>query len=191
MRSLTKKWYVVYTKPRWEKKVADLLNRKKIEHFCPINKVQKQWSDRKKVVEAPLFVSYVFVCIDDTEQLPVRLTDGVINFVYWLGKPAEIRHEEIQAIREFLNDYKYVRLEKTAVNLQDKVRVIGGPLINQTGQIVSVINNRSVKVVLPSLGYLMHAELETSNLEILNEEKSLFFNKNKGFMQSAGSNRNR
>ena len=191
MRSLTKKWYVVYTKPRWEKKVADLLNRKKIDHFCPINKVQRQWSDRKKVVEAPLFVSYVFVCIDDTEQLPVRLTDGVINFVYWLGKPAEIRDEEIQAIREFLNDYKYVRLEKTAVNLQDKVRVIGGPLINQTGQIVSVINNRSVKVVLPSLGYLMHAELETSNLEILGEEKSLFFNKSKGFMQSAGINRNR
>ncbi|MES1223822.1 MAG: UpxY family transcription antiterminator, partial [Bacteroidota bacterium] len=157
MHSVTKKWYVVYTRPRWEKKVADLLSRKKIEHYCPLNRVHRQWSDRKKIVSEPLFSSYVFVNIDETEQLPVRTTDGVINFVYWLGKPAIVRNEEIQAIREFLNDYKDVRLEKTAVNLYDVVRVIGGPLVMQKGQVVSV-KNKTVKVILPSLGYMMQAE---------------------------------
>ena len=177
MRSITKKWYVVYTKPHWEKKVTELLSRKKIEYFCPLNKVQRQFNDRKKVVNEPLFTSYVFVHIDETEQVPVRLTDGVINFIYWLGKPAEVRHEEIQAIKEFLNDYKYVRLEKTAVNLQDEVRVIGGPLVTQVGQVVSVKNNKTIKVVLPSLGYLMHAELEASQVELIREETSVSLKK--------------
>ena len=166
MHSVTKKWYVVYTRPRWEKKVADLLSRKKIEHYCPLNRVHKQWSDRKKIVAEPLFTSYVFVRIDDIEQLPVRLTDGVINFVYWLGKPAEIRNDEIQAIKEFLDDYMDVRLEKTTVNLNDKVRMIGGPLVTQVGQVVSV-KNKTVKVILPSLGYMMHAEIDTSNVELV------------------------
>lgn len=176
MHSVTKKWYVVYTRPRWEKKVADLLSRKKIEHFCPLNKVNKQWSDRKKLVTEPLFTSYVFVCIDDADQLPVRLTDGVINFVYWLGKPAVIRNDEIQAIRDFLADHRNVKLEKTRVNLYDEVRVIGGPLVMQKGQVVSV-KNKTVKVILPSLGYMMHAEVETSNIEILSEETSAYFKK--------------
>src|ERR1700712_2216779 len=117
MHSITKKWYVVYTRPRWEKKVADLLSRKKIEYYCPLNKVQKQWSDRKKIVSEPLFTSYVFVHIDETEQLPVRITDGVINFVYWLGKPAVIKEDEILAIKDFLDNHKEVQLEKKKINL--------------------------------------------------------------------------
>ena len=58
-----KKWFVVYTKSRCEKKVADLLTKKGIENYCPLNRVQKQWSDRKKIILAPLFTSYVFVRI--------------------------------------------------------------------------------------------------------------------------------
>src|ERR1700733_7578238 len=95
-----KSWYAVHTRPRWEKKVAGLLAKKKLEFYCPLNKVQRQWSDRKKIVTEPLFSSYVFVHIDETEQVPVRVTDGVINFVYWLGKPAVVRNEEILAIPE-------------------------------------------------------------------------------------------
>ncbi|HTL08796.1 MAG TPA: UpxY family transcription antiterminator [Chitinophagaceae bacterium] len=176
MYSITKKWYVVYTRPKWEKKVADQLGRKKIEHYCPLNKVHKQWADRKKLVAEPLFSSYVFVCIDESEQLSVRLTDGIINFVYWLGKPAEVRNDEIQAIRDFLTDYHDVRLEKTRVNPNDIVRVIGGPLVTQKGQVLSV-KNKTVKVILPSLGYMMHAEVETSNVEIISKETGSYFKK--------------
>ena len=67
-----KNWYAVYTKPRWEKKVAGLLERKGIESYCPLNKVQRQWSDRKKIVMEPLFQSYVFVHVGAGEHLGVR-----------------------------------------------------------------------------------------------------------------------
>src|SRR5215211_2634080 len=93
------KWYAVYTKPRWEKKVADLLTRKQIENYCPLNKVKRQWSDRKKIVMEPLFQSYVFVRVPKNMLTMVRETSGVLNFVYWLQKPAIIRDEEIDLIK--------------------------------------------------------------------------------------------
>ncbi|HVZ55138.1 MAG TPA: UpxY family transcription antiterminator [Chitinophagaceae bacterium] len=160
------KWFAVYTRPRWEKKVAELLGKRKIEHYCPLNRVQKQWSDRKKVVFEPLFTSYVFVNIADTQQMPVLQTPGIINFVYWLGKPAIIRNEEITTIKQFLNEYTNVRLEKTQVNLNDHVRIINGPLMMRKGNIVEV-RNSTVKVMLPSLGHALIAEVRKENVEKL------------------------
>ena len=105
-----KQWYAVYTRPRWEKKVANLLTRKEIENYCPLNKIVRQWADRKKTVYEPLFTSYVFVYTSENEMLPIRQTDGVLNFVYWLGKPAVIREEEIETIKDLLDNYCNIRL---------------------------------------------------------------------------------
>ncbi|MEJ7768089.1 MAG: UpxY family transcription antiterminator [Chitinophagaceae bacterium] len=164
MNNENSKWYAVYTKPRWEKKVADLLTRKQIENYCPLNKVQRQWSDRKKIVMEPLFQSYVFVKTTLATQTAVRETAGVLNFVYWLQKPAVIRQEEIDVIRRFMNEYQSVQLEKSTVNLNDKVRIIGGPLMLREGNVLEV-KNKTVKVLLPSLGYTLVAEIEKANLE--------------------------
>jgi transcription antitermination factor NusG len=97
-------WFAVYTKSRMEKKVALRLQEAGIEAYCPVSKKRKQWSDRKKWVEEPLFRSYVFVNIDLAKQSPiVRRTLGVVNFLYWLGKPAVIQDAEIMAIQQFLS----------------------------------------------------------------------------------------
>ena len=163
-----KKWYAVYTKSRCEKKVAHLLSEKGIEHYCPLNKVQRQWSDRKKIVLEPLFKSYVFVKIKPEEQVQVRKTRGILNFVYWLSKPAIIKSEEIDTIKKFLDDYSNIRLEKTEVNTNDVVRIITGPFMEQEGQVV-LVKNKTVKVLLPSLGYLMHVEVETTKVRLIRE----------------------
>src|SRR4051812_47816627 len=102
---MNQKWYAVYTRPRWEKKVAEILSSKKIENYCPLNKVVRQWSDRKKIVHEPLFTSYVFVHVEDGKLGKLRQIDGIINMVYWLGKPAVIRDVEIETIKRFLNDH--------------------------------------------------------------------------------------
>jgi transcription antitermination factor NusG len=162
----SKNWYVVYTKPRWEKKVAKLLEQKKIEHYCPLNKVQRQWSDRKKIVLEPLFTSYVFVCIGENEMIPVKQADGVMNFVYWLKKPAIIREEEIDVIKRFLNDYDNVQLERSVVNVNDPIKIISGPFMERQGNVVE-IRNRTVKVSLPNLGYMLIAEVQKTNVELI------------------------
>lgn len=160
MITITKKqWYALYTRPRWEKKVADLLERKKVEIYCPLNKVQRQWADRRKIVLEPLFSSYVFVNVSEKEHLNIKETDGVINFVYWLNKPAIIHNEEIDTIKRFLNEYDHVSLEKTEVNLNDRVRIINGPLMMWEGNIVEIRTN-TVKITLPSLGQTLVAEIK-------------------------------
>src|SRR3954462_11033975 len=105
---MASRWYAIYTRPRWEKKVNTLLSEKKIESYCPLNKMRRKWSDRIKTVEEPLFKSYVFVKIEEEERTRVRMTEGVVNFVYWNGKPALIKDREIQTIRRFLNEYENV-----------------------------------------------------------------------------------
>ncbi len=96
---VTRKWLAIYSRPRWEKKVNQLLVEKGFESYCPLNKVRRKWSDRMKIVEEPLFKSYVFVKVTDEDRTAVRMTPGVINFVYWEGKPAVIKEKEITIIK--------------------------------------------------------------------------------------------
>jgi transcription antitermination factor NusG len=161
---MTERWYAVYTKPRWEKKVAETLSAQHIDNYCPLNRVVRQWSDRKKVVYEPLFTSYVFVHIQEKQFGQLKKTDGILNLVYWLGKPAVIKDEEIEIIRHFLQEHSNVLLEKTTVNVQDTIKITKGSFINQQGTIVA-INNHSIKVALPSLGYFMYAVLDKSCVE--------------------------
>ena len=157
-------WFAVYTKPRWEKKVAALLSARGIKNYCPLNKVERQWSDRKKTIEEPLFKSYVFVNISEPDHTLVRRVDGVLNFVSWLNKPAVIRDEEIETIKLFLSDHQNVYLEKVDVNLNDRVRILSGPLMTREGNVLE-IKHKTVKVLLPSLGFTLVAEISKTNLE--------------------------
>ncbi|MFL5746053.1 MAG: UpxY family transcription antiterminator [Niastella sp.] len=161
-----KKWYAVYTRPRWEKKVADLLVKKHIESYCPLNKIVRQWADRKKLVLEPLFTSYVFVHTTPQEHLAIKQTDGILNFVYWLGQPAVIRDEEIEAVKQFLDEYHDIQLEKIHVNTHDRVRISSGPLMAREGDVIEV-RSKTVKVHLPTLGYALTAEVEKTNVEVI------------------------
>ena len=104
MSETKKNWYAVYTKPRWEKKVAETLTNQKIHNYCPLNRVLRQWSDRKKFVYEPLFTSYVFVRVAERQLARLNQLDGILQVVYWLGKPAIIKEEEIEVIRQFLHE---------------------------------------------------------------------------------------
>src|SRR5688572_30043482 len=161
---LKKQWLVLYTRPGCERKVAELLEKKHVEVFCPLGKTNKQWGDRKKPALQPLFSSYVFVYITPDKQRLVRQTDGVINFIHWLNKPAVICPEEIDTIRNFLKEYDFVRLEKTSINMNDRVRIINGPLMMWEGAVVE-IRTTIVKITLPSLGYALVAEISKDTPE--------------------------
>ena len=157
------RWYAVYTKPRWEKKVHALLLGRGIESYCPLNRTRKKWSDRIKWVDEPLFKSYVFVRISESEQLDVRMVNGVVNFVYWLGKPAIVRDEEIGLIRKFLGEYTDVTAEALPIRPDALVRVQQGVLMNKVAKVLKVQGNK-VCVVLESIGYSLIASVKKSNL---------------------------
>jgi transcription antitermination factor NusG len=160
---MTQKWFAIYTRPRWEKKVNQLLLQKGIEVYCPLNKVRRKWSDRIKMVEEPLFKSYVFVKVADEERTKVRMTDGVVNFVYWDGRPAIIKEKEIQTIKRFLDEYENVEVVKMELNEGDRVQVIAGPMMDQEGKVIEV-KNKVAKVCIDSLGYMLIAYIDKSKL---------------------------
>jgi transcription antitermination factor NusG len=156
------RWYALYVRSRSEKKVSELLDAKQIENYCPIQRLERNWSDRKKIILEPLFKSYVLVRLAPKAHIPVLQTDGVIGFVTFQGKPAVIRDEEIDIVKQFLQDYEHIQVERIDVNVNDEVTIIHGPLMQQTGQVMEV-NNRMVKVMLPSLGFALVA-IDKSNL---------------------------
>lgn len=159
-----KKWYVVYTRPRWEKKVAGTLLSKGIEHYCPLNKVMKQWSDRKKIILEPLFKGYIFVKLQDTVKWDIRNIDGILNFVYWLGKPAVVKDEEIDTIRKFLQEFSAVEVIERQMNVNSKVLIKQGVLMNYHGIIVEIAGNKA-KVNIESMGIQLSAVFDKKNLE--------------------------
>jgi len=160
---LSRKWFAVYTRPRWEKKVNQLLQEKGLESYCPLNKVRRKWSDRIKIVEEPLFKSYVFVKVSDDDRSNVRMTDGAINFVYWNGKPAVIREKEINAIRRFLDEYENVEARPMNLKIDQRVRITNGTLMDQEGKVLD-LRRKTVKVAIDSLGYILIAYIDRTKL---------------------------
>ena len=161
------KWFAIYTKPRCEKKVHRLFAERGIESYCPLNKVRKQWSDRIKLVEEPLFKSYVFVNVSPQDQTRVRMVEGVLNFVYWLGKPAVVRQDEIDTIRRFMNEFEDVEAMPMEIQPFSKVLIRQGAFMDHEAIVRRVVNNR-VEVVIESIGYKLVASVEKSNLTALN-----------------------
>jgi len=103
----------------------------------------------------------------------IRKTDSVVNFVYWLGKPAVIQDDEIDIMKRFMNEYSNVKTERIPFDVNGKAKVIEGEPADNKALMVSVKNN-TVKIILPSLGYIMIAEVEKSNVELVTSAKKSF-----------------
>lgn len=144
-------WYVVYTKPKWEKKVANSLNQIGINCYCPLKTQIRQWSDRKKKVETPIFNSYVFVQLEDNKRNEVFQIQGVVRYLFWLGKPAIVRDEEITIIKKWLFLPDEFEVLIAPYNIGDEVELESGPFISQKAR-VKEVNKTHYVLVLESLG---------------------------------------
>jgi transcription antitermination factor NusG len=161
-----KLWYALYTKPRCEKKVHEYLQAKGIESYCPLQKTKKRWSDRYKIIEEPLFKSYVFVKITEKEKVEVRLTTGVVNFVYWLGKPAEIAEEDINTIKKFLKEYTNVSVKPIFLMQNQRVKITAGVLMDSVAIVKKVLKNKVI-VELQIIGFMLTAEVRKQEVMLL------------------------
>ena len=161
---MNKNWYAVYTKSQCEKKVVAQLFKKRIDSFAPVNVRYSGNGNRRKLVTEQLFPSFVFVYITDAEITTVRQTNDVINFVYWLGKPAVIKAAEIENIQYFTDKFNDIKLTRVPVNPGGIVRISNIPKHSDNGEVFTALN--AIKVTLPSLGYMLHVEAEIEAAEI-------------------------
>ena len=98
----TTKWYVLYTMSHAEKQVEQRLKALSVETFLPLHLSPRKWSDRIKLVEIPIFPSYIFVKTTDSKLRSLLYVQGISKIVFYDGKPARLRDSEIAQIKEFL-----------------------------------------------------------------------------------------
>ena len=121
-----------------------------MEVFCPLVKLKKNWSDRKKIVETPLFNSYVFVNLSEKDRNVVFNVPGVIRYVFWLKKPAVARDSEIESLKAVLNDtMDSFSIENYQIG--DTVKISEGVFKGLDGVIEKQSNNK-LHVILENVG---------------------------------------
>ena len=134
----TVNWYVLYTSPRAEKKVEERLRERGVGCYLPLHRAPQVWSDRVKMVDKPLFTSYVFVRCTETEALSfVKTIYGVARVVFYNGRPAIVLPAEIDAIRAFLE-----QAANHPLSVGEEVEILSGALKNVSGIIQKIGRNR-------------------------------------------------
>ncbi|MBX2963407.1 MAG: UpxY family transcription antiterminator [Cyclobacteriaceae bacterium] len=162
-----KKWFVFYTKSRQEKKVTEILTRRGFEVFLPLVKVLRQWSDRKKKVEVPLFNSYLFVNTVEHKLQEVLHVPGIAWAIRHNGKPAILQEKEYQLIKRLLDTGLTIDvIPVTDVEAGDWVEVLDGPLKSAVGQVLSKSPARFM-VLLETIGQVMRVEIDPGLLKKL------------------------
>ena len=151
-------WYALYTKPRWEQKVANELEKRDIKVYCPTITEVKQWSDRKKKVTSPLFKSYVFVYLEEKYRSQVFDVPGAVQYVFWLGKPAIIRQEEINTIKNWLEDDRVEAVEVSHLSPGDQLTIAEGSFKGKEA-VVEKIGKKRLRLVLKDLGVVVNVRV--------------------------------
>lgn len=167
-KNINKKWYAVYTRSRWEKKIDSILGKKGIDSWCPVYKKERRWSDRVKVIDEPLFSSYLFVQVAQHEIQDVLQTEGVLFIISKQKQPVAIRPEEIQAIRKYLlEDYESVTVyQEHEFYEKQPVLISKGVLMNERGSVIE-IKHKKVIIRIESMERILVVEFEKEFIEPL------------------------
>lgn len=161
-------WYVVYTYPNSEKKVYNELMRRKMRALLPTRKEVRQWSDRKKNVEVPLFPNYVFIKTPSEQMWMVLTIPGVARFVAFNGVPAVVKESEIDWIKEIMLNSK-VEANEISGFKGEKVQVKQGPLKGLIGRVLDKKGMTRLYVELEAIQQTISIEIDSILLESMEE----------------------
>ncbi|MBJ6369750.1 transcription termination/antitermination protein NusG [Snuella sedimenti] len=157
-------WYVMYTKSNYEKKVFQEL-KVHFDIFFPTTKKIVQKSQAKRVLEKPLFKSYVFIYLkNEKERLKALRTNGVFNYVNIAGKPVIVTKKEIDTIKLFIGELSNIELAPYEICIGQKRRINFGPFSGYDCYIVDYNGNDKVIVRIDSLKSCVSAELKKVHL---------------------------
>jgi transcriptional antiterminator NusG len=156
-----KHWFVFYTKSRQEKKVKELLVRDGFEVFLPMQKIVRQWSDRKKKIDVPLFNSYIFVKGHEHTIQNVLKTPGIAWTIRHNGKPAVLRKDEYVLISRFLESGFFIEATTSIPEFQrgDRTRIMDGPLKGIEGYIERQSDTDSFYVILEGIDHVLKTSI--------------------------------
>ncbi len=160
-KKIEARWYAAYTKPRNEKKALERLEAAGIESYLPLQKRLKQWSDRKKMVEEPLFRSYIFVKITQKDYYNVLNTFGVVRYITFEGKAVPIPDNQIDLIKNLLEQNIEFEAVEEVLKPGTRVEVKFGSLLGLIGELVEHKGKQKVVVRLEHISHSLLVTLPT------------------------------
>jgi len=152
-------WYAIYTRPRHEKKVYDLLLEKNTEVFLPLVTRVRLWKDRKKKVEMPLFSSYLFVRFDYKDRFDILHTKGVVKIVNFKGEPAIVPDWQIEQIKKMVEKAHTVRLEEY-MRIGQEVEVLDGPFKGMRGAVKMIRGEHRLLLTIDGIMQTISVEID-------------------------------
>ncbi|WP_226389056.1 UpxY family transcription antiterminator [Penaeicola halotolerans] len=159
-------WFILYTSPRAEKKVRDRVLELGVEAFLPLITELRQWSDRKKKVERPLFNGYLFVKTQRSELYKIVQVPGAVKFVHFAGEHAHVREEEINAIKRVVETGVAYELSDQEIEAGDQVEIMGGALQGLTGECVEKGNKDYFIIRVASIGQTVMVQIPAKFLKV-------------------------
>lgn len=154
------KWYALYTNPRAEKKVGFELIKRGFESYLPLQTTLKQWSDRKKKVEIPLFNSYIFVRTDfEKNYHSILEIPGIVKFVKFGAEINSIRDEQIEQIKLLLSNFDDIEVNNEIIGVKESVEIIAGPLKGYKGITIESQGNKNFAIEIEQIGCILKVNL--------------------------------
>lgn len=176
-KGLSRKWYAIYTRSRHEKRLAEELSEKGIENYLPMQKVLRQWSDRRKFIRVPLFTSYVFVHVDKSEFIHVLDCGGAVCFIKFAGEYAPIPDWQINNLKIIIGSEKKFDITCEQFEVGQEVEVTGGSFKGLKG---TLIEHRGKQRVL--------VKINTINQNLLVNINPLYLKKNQIIKEKLSTN---
>jgi len=157
------RWYALLVRTRFEKMVALHVGKKGFEEYLPMYRTARQWSDRVKQTEVPLFPGYVFCKFDINERLPLLMIPGVMSVVSFGGAPFAIPEPEIRAVQEVVaSGLNYEPWPFSSIG--QPVQVKFGPLKGLEGLIVEVKKNCHLVISVTLLNRSVSVEIDRDSV---------------------------
>lgn len=164
---MDKSWFAIYVKSRTEKKVSAELDKLGVDHYLPLIKVLKQWSDRKKWVVEPLFKSYIFVRINPSQYYDVLKVHHVVRYITFEAKAVLVPPQQIQAIKFFLEDAEPEEISNDFWEKGQSVEVISGNMTGLIGELVEVKKKHKVRIKIEAINQIIFIQIPKNKLRII------------------------
>ncbi|MBQ4398639.1 MAG: UpxY family transcription antiterminator [Bacteroidales bacterium] len=162
-------WHALYVRSRCEKKVLTQLEDMGIQAYLPMISMVKQWSDRRKKVQEPLFKSYVFVFSNDKQYISILNVYGVVKFVCFEKEAVVVPENQILAIKKFVSEYEngeeYKMNNDEELMVGQMVRIINGPMKGLEGRLDTIRNKRHLIVYIDVVGQCIPVHIPRAKVE--------------------------
>lgn len=159
-------WFVYYTYPKAERVIKEEFQKANFEVFLPIHTINRQWSDRVKSLEVPLFPNYIFIKSSKNEIYNIIRHPKIVKYVAFDGRPAVLKDKEVYIMQEISSNHKHIEIDYSLM-IGEKVKIISGPLQGCIGTLIEKRGSKRFAIKLYELHQTMSFEIDIDSFEKL------------------------